>query len=260
MNLEEDRFIEPTKVVSSRTLQVGQFIRAGKAKESDLFASFIFNHYQLLVFALSGYLSILVLAFLFPKLIRKHSDRLKSLKLTIFKLPVVHLSRLPRFAPNFALIWLFFNSFFLLFFNGNFLLGSIQTDHTIVDTSEIIDSSYKLTNTPKIVTILLDDQKTLTHSPERSLLRRISEKRTFVLGSMVTEKEMSFLTQGKMLERYLFFHTYSHLLFIMSVAAPFASIANLVAFTPFRGYHEIFTAFYMRTKLDERRKQFVHRW
>lgn len=247
-------------ILPTASLQVGQFIAPGKSKESDLFTAFLFNHFQLLVIMISGYLSIAVLAFMFPKLIRRHFNRLKSLKLLIFELPVVHPSRLPRFVPNFALIWLFLNGFFLLFFNGNFLLGSIQTDHTVVDTSEIIDSSYKLTNTPKTLIILLDDQKTLSQSPRRSLLRKISEKKAFVLGAKVTEKEMSLVTQGKMLENYFFFHSYTHLLFILSVAAPFASSANLVAFTPFQSYYEICTAFYMRSSLDEQRKRFIHQW
>ena len=231
-------------------------MRPPNTKESDLFTTFIFNHFQLLVVVLFGYLSIVVLASLFPRLIRQHYNRFSSLKFALFKLPFMVTSRLPWFSAKFALILLFFYCF--LFFNINFLLSSIQTDHTVVDTSEIVDSTYKLTNTEKTLIILLDDQKTLTHSPKKSLLRKLSEKGRFVIGSVVTEREIEII--GRSLEDFFFFQRVSHLLFIMNVVAPLASATDLVAFVSFQNYFESGTAFYMRSKLDVRRKQFVHRW
>ena len=233
-------------------------MRAANTKESDLFSTFIFNHFQLLIVALFGYLSIVGLASLFPKLISKHCNWFSSLKFALLKLPFMVTSRLPVFSPKFALILLFFCCF--LFFNINFLLCSIQTDHTVIDTSEIIDSGYKLTGTPKTLIILLDDQKTLSHSPNKSLLRKLSEKRLITLGSVVTEKEMNLILRGNSLESFFFFHRLSHLLFIMSIMAPFAGSSDLVAFISLHNYFEASTAFYMRRNLDERRKRFIHRW
>lgn len=111
----------------------------------DLF-SFLYSNLTLNIIIVLGYLSVVLVACLFPNLIRPNFGRLAGIRLISIKLVYNH-NQLSRLSQKLAVLILCFNWFF--FFNRNFLTGSIKTDSALVKTDEIILSAFQMLNSKK---------------------------------------------------------------------------------------------------------------
>lgn len=112
--------------------QVAQFLKVDSSEDFSDFSSFLFKNYPILLFALLGCLSLVLVSLVCPSIVATNYDRAKSLKLVLFHIFFLDHSQLPRVSMKFALIFLGVNLF--LFFDLLFLTGTIKTEKVIVPT------------------------------------------------------------------------------------------------------------------------------
>ena len=240
---------------SPASFRVGQFILPGNSEPLNLL-SFLYNNLNLNLIILLGYLSIVLLIGLLPSLIHPSYGHLKSLRLMSIQMFFLPHDRLPRLSRKLAVLMLFFNCFF--FFTSNFLSGTIKTRSTLVKTDEIIVSGLQMLNSEKNFAIDHHDDNVLRRLPTNSLLKKVSEKKHFVIDSKINSEIISqIFEQG--VGSFYFLARDIALVWILCELAPYASSDNLVAFTTPKQYHEWLTVFYFRPSLDEQRKRFLRR-
>ena len=106
-------------------------MKSDNLEKSD-FSSFLFDNVRLVIIILLGYLSLVVVTWMVPNLIRQGYSRINSLKLTILRFFFIDLNRLISLSYKFAVLVLMFN--FFIFFNRNFLSGNIKTSKVVINT------------------------------------------------------------------------------------------------------------------------------
>lgn len=218
--------------------------------------SFLYSSPTLNLIIVLGYLSIVLLTGLLPKLIHPNYGRLQSLRLMAIKVFFLDYNLLPRLSRKLAVLVLFFNCF--VFFNSNFLSGTIQTESALLKTDEIILSDFHLLNSKKTLVTEFGDYKKLRSSPANSLLERLSKRRHLILEFEKNDGSVDrIVRQG--LTSFYFLAEGITLLGCSAVLAPLASSNGLVVFAKPQKYNEWLSVFYFRRSLDEQRKRFVHR-
>lgn len=247
---EADEAVEMTKPAFSFRYRIGQFIEANKSEKSD-FSSFLFDNVRLLILILAGYLSVVAVTWIAPKLIRSNYSRTKSLKLTLFRFFFTDVQRLFSLSYKFTALVLSFQLF--MFFNLNFLSGGIKTSKVVVNTDEIVDSISKLAHTQKTIGTIFDEKDLFVDQPDHSLLHLMSKKKMLFLD-VNTDLE----TVVNNIRSYIFFSKEDALLFIFSRLIPLTQSKNLVTFSEPKSYHDSLGFFYMRRSLDQERKKFIH--
>lgn len=215
-----------------------------------------YNGLTLNLIIVLGYLAILLLTGLLPKLIHPSYGRLQSLRLMSIKMFFLDHNLLPRLSAKLAVLMLFFNCFF--FFNLNFLSGTIKTESALVKTDEIIVSDFQLLNSKKNFATDYHDDHILRTLPANSLLKKVTERSHFVIGSTIDRGVIARMFEQGMGSFYFLARDLA-LLRVISLLAPYASSAGMVAFLKPKKYHELLTVFYFRPSLDERRKRFLCR-
>ena len=203
-----------------------------------------------------GYLSIVLLTGILPSLIHPRYSRLQSLRLMSVRMFFITHDRLPAFSRKLAVLMLFFNWFF--FFNRNFLSGSIKTESVIVNTDELIVSGFQMLNSKKNFATDHHDDNVLRGLPANSLLKRVSEKKHFVIGSAISSEMIAQMNEDGMNSFYFLARDVA-LLRVLSVLAPYGNSGGMVAFMAPQKYHEWLTVLYLRPSLDEQRKRFLCR-
>lgn len=204
------------------------------------------------MFIVLGFLLIVAITTIFPKLTHLNGNSpLRSLKLILFRALFMNSNSLPR--VHLRLMFLFFNLF--LFFNFNFLGGSITTDKVIVRTDEIVDSAAKLICTSKPLLIHWRESDLVKLAPERSFLKTISRKKILELNKM-----NDFLKRIKTtgIDFYVVFAVQSGLVHFMAIMARHAKDVGSVAFLKSTDYYERLAVYEMRKSLEEERKQFIN--
>lgn len=238
------------------SLRYGQFILPGKSKHLNLL-SFLYNSLELNLIIVLGYLSIILLTGLLPNLIHPNYNRLKSLRLMSIQMFFLPHDHLPKLSRKLAVLMLFFNCFF--FIASNFLSGTIKTESVLVDTDELITSSFKLLNSKKTFVTNPADEIVLRRLPTNSPLKKLSEKK-------LAEKKyyvIDYKTLGQFFENgmssYYFVSKYIGVVWKLWALAPLDSSGNMVVFMTQKKYHEWLTVYIFRKSLDEQRKRFIRR-
>ena len=181
-----------------------------------------------------------------------HANRgrpLKSPKLRLCRALFLDHDRLPR--VHLRLLFLFFDLF--LFFNFNFIAGSINTDKCTVPSDGIVDSRSKLLSTPKPLIIDGLEARFVRRAPEGSFLHRISRKTLFEVNSLRDLDRV----KADGISRYVMFDKQRGLVGSMSFLAEQAGRTGSVAFTKTSDYERL-AAFRMRRSLDNARKRFIN--
>ena len=127
-------------------------------------------------FIILGYLLNSAVATILPKPTHANETRWKSFKVVLLKMPFKSYSQLPTI--HLKLLFLFFGLF--LFFNLNFLSGTIRTEKLSVATEEIVDSTFKLVSTLKTIVISGLTSNLIKKSPKASFLKKLSKKNFLV--------------------------------------------------------------------------------
>lgn len=217
--------------------------------------SFLYSSFSLNLIIVLGYLTIVLLVCLVPKLIHSGYGRLQSLRL-IAKLLFIDPNRLPRLSRKLAVLVLFLNWFF--FFNSNFLSSNIKTESVLVKTDEIIVSSLQLLNSKKNFATIFQDSHILRTMPANSLLKKVSDRKHFVID-MGSDSGAIAQIAAQGIGSLFFLARNIALLRLLLMFVPNASSANMVEFLTPNKYHEWLTVFYIRPSLDEQRKRFICR-
>lgn len=136
-----DETVEMTKTTMRFTYRIGQFLETNKSETSD-FSSFLFDNIRLLAIIFLGYLSVVVVTSIAPKLICQNYSRIKSLKLIFFDFFFIDSKRLLSLSLKFAALVLAFNLF--MFFNRNFLSAGIKTSKVLVNTGKFKCESLEI--------------------------------------------------------------------------------------------------------------------
>ena len=178
-----------------------------------------------------------------------YGTRLKSLKLVLFQTPFLDRSRLPR--VHLRLMLLFFSLF--LFFNLNFLAGTIKTGKVIVATNEIVDSSSNLLTTPKTLVSYGAPISLLKASPKGSFLERVAGKKFLAIKSLADLATM----EANGIDQHVIFTIAPTLLYFMDFLSADAKNAGLIAFMKPTNHYELLCIHQMRRSLDEERKRFI---
>lgn len=218
--------------------------------------SFLYSGLTISLVIVFGYLSIVLLTVLLPKLIHPSYGRLQSLRLMAIKMFFLNANQLPKLSRKLAVLMFCFNCFF--FFNNNLLSSAVQTDATLLKTDEILLSEADLLNSKKTILTRSSDHHRMRSSPASSLFGRLSKKKHLILES---EKNVGSLDrifrQG--LTSFYYLAESMTLLGALSVLAPFANTDGLVTFTRPHKYREWLSVFSLRRSLNPQRKRFIHR-
>ena len=212
---------------------------------------------KLLALTLAAYLSILLVSWLLPGLVRSRFSRLASLKLVFFQAPFLSLNQIFRFSAKLGVLVLSFVFFSVLV--RNFLGGSIKTEKTIIKTEELIDSPDKLLASKKVMVIFFDQLEMLAEAPDGSFLKQLYAKQRFIFTGEASRTNWdSLFSTG--LDSYFMFGSDVHSLFFLAAVAPNANSFGQIAFVqPDYSYYENLNVFYLRRGLDAERKKFIHR-
>ena len=209
------------------------------------------SNIPLFVFVILGYLLVAAAAALLSKLTRTSEvSRWKSLRLVLFRVPFIDHSRLPRL--HLKLMLLFFGLF--LFFNLNFLAGTISTEKCTVPTDEIVDSVSKLIRTSKTLAFNDGESELVRTAPAGSFLAKLSGKKNLVLNSSNDLIRMK--TNG--ISNYVIFTNAIIVVFLTNRLSEHARKIGSVAFIKSTDYYERLSVFQMRRSLDEERKRFIN--
>ena len=250
-------FLEMTKTVSLYGYQISQFLNKPNAEKAD-FSLFLYNNLSILLFILLGYLTIKLSIFLFLKLSsHKSAGFIKYLKLTLFGVTNFN----EALSSTLSLLFLSLNLF--LFFNLNFLSGTIQTESVIVDQTHLIDSIDKIINNDKTIIINFSDEFVLTGAPSNSFFkklydRKVEQNKIFVVQQ---DKGLEMLTEviEQGLAKYFIFSIDTTLIYIMTVISDYSD-KNVICFLKPTNFYEILTVFAMRKSLDESKKKIIHNY
>ena len=247
----DHQLIESTNPTYANPYLVGQFIVPHQ--QTTDFTSFFFQSKQLLLFILSGYVSLIIFALAFSKT-RAFSRTFSTLKLVLSNvLYGVRQSAVRKL----AILLLCFNLF--LFVNKNFLQSSIKTEKTAIKTDEIINSVSKLLSTPKLLVVNFEEDSTLKRALEHSFLGRLNKKRRFVHSAPISKEQQETLRKQR-LDSFYFFSSEVYICFTLSFFAPFANREGLVGFLRTQIYSESsLRVMYLRRGLEEEKKRFVLR-
>ena len=151
---------------------------------------------------------------------------------------------------------LFFSCFF--FFCLNLLTGTIKTESVLVKTDEIVVRGSQLLNPKKNLAINHHDENVLRRLPENSLLKKVLEKKHFVIGLRMKSEIIEQMAEEG-INSFYFLARDLILLRVLSLLAPYGNFTGMVAFRAPKKYHEWLTVFYFRSNLDEQRKRFLRR-
>lgn len=240
--------IETLVVVLKFSFGVGQFI-APRQENLDFSHLFIEN-LRLLAFVILGYLLIAVVTTMQPKLIHANcNSRLKSLRLILTRAMLLNQSRLS--SVHLRLMFLFFSLF--LFFNLNFLAGSITTEKVVVLTNEIVDSPSKLIATSKTVAFGDGESDLVKRAPEGSFLHRLSRKKVLVLDS-----SKDFIRMKTEINNHVLFTSTLLVVYLTNLLSKRAKEIGSVAFIESTDYYELLGVFQMRRSLSEESKRFIN--
>ena len=247
----DDPLIEATKPTYANPYLVGQFM--ARHQHTTDFTSFFVQSMDLLLFILSGYVSLIIFALAFSKT-QAFSRVFCRLKLVLSSvLYGVRQSAVRKL----AVLLLFFNLF--LFINKNVLQSSIKTEKTAIKTDEIINSPSKLLSTSKLLVVNFEEDSTLRRALEHSFLGRLAKKSRFVHSAPISREQQDTLKK-RGLDTIYFFSSEVYICFTLSFLAEFANKDGLVAMVRTEIYSESFLrVFYLRRGLEKRNKLFIHK-
>ena len=227
----------------------GQFLKP-YPKNLD-FTYFLVSNFRSLCLIVLGYALVVAVTTILSKLMHENADtRLKRLKRAPFGAVFLDSNRLP--SAHQKLIYLFFGLF--LFFNLNFLSGTIKTEKISIDTEQIVDSAAKLLDTSRTLVLDYTSSNRVKTAPDGSFLKRLSGKAGPVVNTFSDFKK---LTKNEV-DRYAFFAVEIAISCIMSVLSQSAKEQDLVAFMKPTPYFESLIAMSMRRDLDDERKRFIN--
>lgn len=230
---------------------MGQFLSVNKSEADS--SSFLINNLSLLIIILLGYLLFVTTTIVFPKLVHRNFNPIKSIRFVPTKVFFIDFNRLLHFSGRLAILLCAFNWF--LFFNFNFLFGNIKTESMLVRTDDIIDSSSTIMSTKLVLTIIMDEQELLSKASQNSFLGKLNGKNIFVVGNKPDEERVQILND---ITSYFFFERQIGLYYMMATFATVMSHLNLVAFMNPTIYHEAIHVTAIRKSLDPHKKRFIH--
>ena len=203
-----------------------------------------------MVFIILSYLLLAAVTTILPRLISSNRNSpLKSLRFILFHALFMDHQRLPH--VHLKLMLLFFGLF--LFFNLNFLSGTITTEKCTVPTDEIVDSPSKLIATSIRVAIHFEEVDLLRGAPENSFLRKLSRKTILPVKGLGELSQMK--TTG--IDNYVIFAVSDALIYFVAFLNEHANEIGAVAYIGSNNYHESLSVFHMRRSLDGARKRFI---
>ena len=215
------------------------------------FLSVLSNNRLLLTVIFLGYLLVMAVSAAFPGLVYANCSPLKNLKLILLRPLFTDAKALPS-APL-KLIFVFFGLF--IFFNLNFLAGTVKTDKIAIDTDDIVDSREKLAATTKTLVIGWLGANLMKTAPDGSFMKRLSRKQTLLVNN-VTDLEK---IKSRGVDCCVFFANQVPLAYVMSLLSTPANDVDAVAFAkPGSGHYELLTTLNMRRNLDADRKRFIN--
>ena len=249
-------FLEMTKTVSLYGYQISQFLNKPNSEKAD-FSLFLYNNLSILLIIFLGYLTIKLSIFLFLKLSsHKSAGFIKYLKLTLFGVTNFN----EALSSTLSLLFLSLNLF--LFFNLNFLSGTIQTESVIVDQTQLIDTIDKIINNDKTIIINFSDEFVLTGAPSNSFFKKLYDRK-------IEQNKILAIQQGKVVEilnkvieqglaKYFYFSIDSNLIYALTVLSEFSD-PSMICFLKSTNFYEILGVFAMRKSLDESKKKIIHK-
>lgn len=228
--------------------QAGQFVKPN----SNIFdfSSVLFNNLCLLTMVVLGYLLVVAITTALPVLVHANCSHLKSLKLVLVRALFMDTQELP--SASLRLVFLFFGLF--LFFNLNFLSGTVKTDKVTIETDDIIDSSDKLAGTTKTLATGWLGAALMKTAPEGSFLKKLSKKKILLVDGVVELEKV----KSRGIDCCVFFANRIPLAYVMSLLSLHANDIGSIAFAKPTGHYELLTTLYMRRNLDEERKRFIN--
>ena len=247
------KFLEMSKTQAVAPYQVSQFLNKPTTQKTDV-SSFLYNNLGVLLIILLGYLAVKLSTFLFLKLSNPNHNFAKNLKLILLKMFSINRNL------TFKLALLFLSLDLFLFFNLNFLSGSIKTNSVAVNTNEIIDSISQLMNNDKTLTLGFSDEFLLTNALENSFLKKMYDKKAkqntlyIIQQSQSIDSINKFIDAG--LDSYLFFGTGLGIIYLSSILSNYVD-KNLVVFMKPRVFYEILCSFPFRKNLHEIKKKHI---
>ena len=201
---------------------------------------------------LSGYLLVIMLAFVFLQITRPFSSVFKSIKQVLGRV----LFASGQSTSKVAIMLLAFHLF--MFILQTLLRSSIKTEKAIINTDDTIDSNSKLIRTSKTMVVNFEEEAILKLAIENSLLAKLAKKRRIVYRAPLSEKKMKELMKER-IDSLFFFSSEIYLYFILSTLASIAKERRLVVFLKSQIYSEsLGRVFYLRRGLEESKKQFIH--
>ena len=250
-------YLETSKTTSITSFMIGQILtKPDKLQKADI-SSFLLNNRALLFITIIGYLLFFLFIFAFLKKVFYIYNSTKIIKLILFKLLFLNDKQLQGLSSEIAIIFVFFNFFLLIFLN--IVRNCIKTDKVVINTDEFIDSDNRLDETPKILTIIHNDEELFSKSPERTLMNRLYYKKLknekfFMTNKHEGDEEFRELEKNG-LANHFFLMTKTSLLVTL---ASLTYSENQFLFMKQKSYSERISVIYMRKDLDEIRKKFVH--
>ena len=244
-------FLQITKTLASSTFQVGNFLNGPSTEKTD-FSSFLYNNLNLLLIIAIGYLLIKLSTLIFLKL-SCHNSFVKNLRFTLSKIFGTN-----QRASIIGLLILSLNLF--VFFNLNFLTGSIQTESVIVNTTQLLDSTDKIMNNDKTLVILYFEERILSDATSNSFLKKLYDKKQkensiFVIRQSFNANNLNkFIHQG--LTNFLIFSDDSTLIFFLTFFSDFLP-SNSISFIESTNYYESLSVFTIRRNLNEDKKKLI---
>ena len=249
-------YLEFSKTVSTTNLRLGQFLSEPNNLAKSDFSAFLFENLNLLIFILIGYLLLFIISFLFLR--NAIHNSLKRLKLILFKLSFLDYNQLCAISSKIALVFLFFNLF--LFILITVLTAFIKTEKVIVNCDEIINTDLKLIQTPKTLTLLVNDFDFFKICAKNSLLTRLIDKKIKANNHLILDaKGFSKLKQVALKKKLpsLFFliedHSLKHFISVF-----LEGTKDQVAFES-ANYFERLNAILFRKNLKKLEKMFINR-
>lgn len=206
---------------------------------------------QLLTFIVLGFVLIVAITTIFPKLTYSNNkSRSRSLNLILLRVLFINPNSLPR--VHLKLMFLFFNLFW--FFQFNFLGSAMTTDMVTIRTDELVDSPSKLISTSKPLLIHWRESDLIKMAPEQSFLKTISKKKIFEIYGL---RDLIWI-QNSGINQFVVFAVQSGLVHFIAIMSRHAKRAGLVAFIKSTNYYERLSVFEMRKSLDVDRKKFIN--
>ena len=249
-------YLEMSKTTSITSFMIAQILtKPDKLQKADI-SSFLLNNRVLLYVTIIGYFLFFIFIFAFLRKVFYIYNSTKIIKLILFKLLFLNDKQLQGLSSKIAIIFVFFNFFLLIFLNV--VRNCIKTDKVVINTDEFIDSDNKLDETPKILTIIHNDEELFSKSPERTLMNRLYFKKLknekfFMTNKREGQEEFRELEKNG-LANHFFLMPKTGLLITL---ASFTYSEDQFVFLKQKSYCERISVIYMRKDLDKIRKSFV---